>query len=159
MMKNCKVVKEKIQNYFDDGTPVSEDARNHITACPDCQTFQIHIGKFRSNLRDILDREVTSKNEPDFSKLSVPPKRSYHKALSWVAAVLVVITSTGIGVSIYDRIRTDSFIKEENRYFLQELMNRGLFDVGSTVVAMDSSNWFSADASILPSIEPESVEE
>ena len=150
-----------MQNAWDTGQSIPEEAERHIATCRDCGLFHNNLLKITGELKEELDKQIAGMEDPDLSFLSSPEsakplqeqrtvRRAVPRSIPWIAAGLFAVLATGAGYKAFQRSQANSFIREENRLFIQEIVDRGFFDIGSDYLSTDSSNWFQASDTLLP---------
>ena len=140
MKDECSAVREELQNALDVDRSLPVGIRRHLSECPECRSFHASLLAYGRQLREALDSELASWEVPDLSKLQRNRKKTLQRAFPWVAAVLTLAIISGWGLS--RRSHSLTFLEEENQVFVNELFERGLFEVSVDPNSPEPSSWW-----------------
>jgi len=145
MKNDCHYARETIQHFLDGEKPLPEWAKEHIRKCKPCRSFKESLEEFPIELKSSIDKEIETLEPPDFSILPdrLSGKIGHKVFIPWIAALFVFAVILTFSYHGYMSYKTSSFLKEENRFFVENLFNKSIFEEGETIEGLALfTEWF-----------------
>ncbi len=162
MKEGCRNVRDMIQESLDHGSALPVFAEEHLKNCPPCRSFIESLEQFSLKLRASLDEEIEVLGPPKFSCLPerTSERKGHMQFLPWVAALICFAVISLFSYRGYISYRTKSFLREENRLFVEGLFNRSIFEQENSFESIAlSTTWFQGNDTILELTEDFFLEE
>ena len=161
MKKDCRNVKDMIQESLDQGAALPVLVEEHLKNCPACCSFKESLEQFSMKLKASLDKEIETLGPPKFSCLPerLSERRGHMQFLLWIAALICFAVISLFGYRGYISYRTKSFLREENRLFVESLFTQSILEQEDSLENMAlSTTWFQGSDTVSELTEDFSLE-
>ena len=151
-MNTCKIFREEIQNYIDDNSSLTENARKHINKCNECKNYFEFFLKIKREAKKNIDDKIkkTGRFDLSFYNNIIVNKSDSVKIFSYkkyfaIAAVFIfiILCSFFISLHIREKKALKIFMINENNEYITDLMDYSLnnFDEENNISVLETA-WF-----------------
>jgi predicted anti-sigma-YlaC factor YlaD len=133
MKEACRETRTGLQSAFDRGTLPDAATQAHLRGCDECRAFARFLSLLNRQLPAALDAHIASWPKPDAARIGEASlKRKTRRRIAYSfsgLAAAIVLSLAGIFSGLFiSHEQTVSFVREENSQFVDELVNRPVFE-------------------------------
>lgn len=150
MDKECRRIRETLQNIHDENLEIPGEVQNHLNTCPGCKEYQALLSSLGTSLSVEIDEKLDTISPPDFAVIY---RKTYQRrrilstpAIWGIAAVMVFSLGIFFSILYSSHQKRAEYISMDVEMFVSDIFSRPiLYDDSGQTDAADRPGWFDDD--------------